>query len=107
MNRPYSATRAFFDEADAGSSKNAAKSDVESRIRSPRDRILLDRGGGRPEVGHRQGGADALGSAVLEPDRGVDPVARAAGVDRRDEVVVLLVDDAAADLAGAGQLAVV
>ena len=59
------------------------------------------------EIDHPERGADALGGAVLEADHGVDGNVALAAIDRVDDVGVFLVDDAAADLSGAGQLAVV
>ncbi len=59
------------------------------------------------EVDHLQRGADALGGAVLEADHGVDGNAGVAAIDRVDDPGIFLVDDAAADLSGAGQFAVV
>src|SRR6516165_9241380 len=59
------------------------------------------------EVDHFQRGADALGGAVLETDLGVDRNGVLAAVNRFDDVGVFLVDDAAADLARARQLAIV
>src|ERR1700761_1836816 len=59
------------------------------------------------EVDHFQRGADALRGAILEADHGVDGNGAAAAVDGIDDVGVFLVDDAAADLSGARQFAVV
>ena len=61
----------------------------------------------RAEIDDPQRGADALGGAVLEADHGIDGNVALAAVDRVDDVGVFLVDDAAADLSGAGQFAVV
>ena len=59
------------------------------------------------EIDHFQRGADALGGAVLEADHGVHGDIGVAPVDRIDNPGIFLVDDAAADLSGAGQFAVV
>src|ERR1700722_12380663 len=69
-------------------------------------RGLRERRFGR-EVDYPQRGADALGGAVLEADHGVDGNLAPAAVDRVDDVGVFLVDDAAADLSGAGEFAVI
>src|SRR5262245_17421803 len=61
----------------------------------------------RREVYDREGGADALSGAVLEADDRVDVDGRSASVDGADDVVVFLGNDAAAHLAGPGELVVV
>src|SRR6202171_29285 len=52
-------------------------------------------------------GADALGGAVLEADRGIDRNIALAAIDRVDDAGVFFVDDAAADFSGAGEFAIV
>ena len=59
------------------------------------------------EIYHPQRGADALGGAVLETDHGIDGNVALAAIDGVNDVGIFLVDDASADLAGAGQFAVV
>src|ERR1043165_9512249 len=57
------------------------------------------------EIDHAERGADALRGAVLEADHGVDGNVALAAIDRVDDVGGFLVDDAAANLSGAGQFA--
>ena len=59
------------------------------------------------EIDHPERGADALGGAILEADYGIDRDIALAAVDRVDDIGVFFVDDAAADLSGAGQFAVI
>src|SRR5258705_1459610 len=59
------------------------------------------------EVDHAQGGANALGGAVLEADHGIDRNIALAAVDYVNNGRVFVVDDAAADFSRAGQFAVV
>ena len=71
-----------------------------SSFRGLRERCLLG------EIDHLQRGSDALGGAVLEADHGIDRNRAAPAIDGFD-VRVFLVDDGAADLSRARQLAVV